>query len=77
MTTSEARNANNIGRKSKKNWVRLFWFMFEAALINAYILYCQGRVMRNNSYRQLRLRVARGLINNFNARKASSIILEK
>lgn len=70
------RSSYSIGRKSKKNWFRLFWFLFEAALINAYILYSRGHVMRNNSHRQFRLRVARGLINNFSSRKACSTILK-
>lgn len=70
------RSSYSIGRKSKKNWFRLFWFLLEAALINAYILYSKGHVMRNNSHRQFRLRVARGLINNFSSRKACSTILK-
>ncbi|XP_026328038.1 piggyBac transposable element-derived protein 4-like [Hyposmocoma kahamanoa] len=70
------RSSYSIGRKSKKNWFRLFWFLLEAALINAYILYSQGHVKRNNSHREFRLRVARGLVNNFSSRKASSTILK-
>lgn len=34
------RSSYSIGRKStKKNWLRLFWFMLEVSCINAYIVY--------------------------------------
>lgn len=70
------RSSYSIGRKSKKNWFRLFWFLLKAALINAYIIYSFGHVRRNNSHREFRLRVARGLINNFSSRKACTTVLK-
>ncbi|CAG5052175.1 unnamed protein product [Parnassius apollo] len=32
------RSSFPIGRKSRKTWLLLFWFMFESPIINAYIL---------------------------------------
>lgn len=52
------RSSYSIGRRSKKSWFRMFWFLFESAIINAYILYNQNR---KNIHRDFRLRLARSL----------------
>lgn len=58
-----------LGRKSRKNWHRLFWFLLEAAVINAYIVYMTTHSERRNTHKEFRLRLGRGLINNFTSRK--------
>lgn len=63
------RSSYSIGRKStKKNWIRLFWFMFEVACINAYIVYTITHTKTSSSHRDFRLKLARGLIDNFTIR---------
>lgn len=56
------RSSYPIGRKSRKTWLRLFWFLFESAIINSYILYCDDKKC-DNIHRDFRLRLARSLIN--------------
>lgn len=51
----------SIGRRSKKSWFRMFWFLFESAIINAYILYKLNNQNRKNIYRDFRLRLATSL----------------
>ncbi|CAG4957188.1 unnamed protein product [Parnassius apollo] len=58
-----------LGRKSRKNWHRLFWFLLEAAVINSYIVYMTSHSERRNTHKEFRLRLGRGLINNFSSRK--------
>lgn len=58
-----------LGRKSRKNWHRLFWFLLEAAVINAYIVYMTTHSERRNTHKEFRLRLGRGLIDNFTSRK--------
>lgn len=58
-----------IGRKSRKNWHRIFWFLLEAATINAYIVYMASHSARRNTHKEFRLRLGRALINNFSSRK--------
>ncbi|CAG5000176.1 unnamed protein product [Parnassius apollo] len=57
-----------IGRKSRKTWFGLFWFIFESAIFNAYILYCQTR-QGDNIHSDFRLCLARALINGYSQRK--------
>lgn len=63
------RSSYPLGRKSKKNWHRLFWFLFDAAIINAYIVYMEGHSERRNTHREFRLRLGRALIDNYSNRK--------
>lgn len=55
------RSSYSIGRRSKKSWFRIFWFLFESGIINAYILYKYKNPNRNNIHRDFRLRLARSL----------------
>lgn len=58
-----------IGRKSRRNWLRLFYFMFDAAIINAYIAYIQTHRQTVHTHRDFRLRLARSLIDGFTGKK--------
>lgn len=58
LTTIETRT---LLTRSKKSWFRIFWFLFESGIINAYILYKYKNPNRNNIHRDFRLRLARSL----------------
>lgn len=65
-----------LGRKSKKWWKRLFYFLLDVAITNSHILYANNsRVHNPMSQKAFRLALARGLINNttFRKRKFSSM----
>lgn len=55
------RSSYFIGRRSKKSWFRIFWFLFESATINAYILYKHKNRNRKNIHHDFRLRLASSL----------------
>lgn len=55
------RSSYSIGRRSNKSWFRMFWFLFESAVINSYILYKHKNETRQNIHRDFRLRLARSL----------------
>lgn len=57
------------GKQKKKNWHKLFWFLFDAAVINAYIVYMDGHPERRNTHWDFWLRFGRALINNYSNRK--------
>lgn len=56
----QKRNAHPIDRRSKKWWHRIFYFLFDAAAVNAFL-----KIRGNNdiSYMWFRLVLARQLIN--------------
>lgn len=64
-----------IGRKSRRNWLRLFYFMFDAAIINAYIAYIQIHKQSVHTHRDFRLRLARSLIDGFTGKKRTTSII--
>lgn len=63
------RSSYPISRKSRKFWMRLLFFFFDASIINAYITYNYSHVATVHSHRDFRLRLARALIDNYTARK--------
>lgn len=63
------RSSYPIDRKSRKFWMRLFIFMFDSAIINAYITYNCTHVVTNSSHRDFRLKLARQLVDNFTNKK--------
>ncbi|CAH2091384.1 unnamed protein product [Euphydryas editha] len=64
----QKRGTYQIARKSKRWWMRLFYFFVDAAITNAYILYAQKiRYPINNL--QFRTTLGRNLIGNFTSRK--------
>lgn len=64
-----------IGRKSRRNWLRLFYFMFDAAIINSYISYIQIHKQKVHTHRDYRLRLARSLIDGFTGKKRTTNII--
>jgi hypothetical protein len=59
-----------LGRRSKKWWKRLFYFLLDVAITNAYILYSNNsRVHNPLSQKLFRLVLARALIDNLTFRK--------
>lgn len=65
-----------LGKKSRKNWHRIFWFLLEASVINSYIIYMQGHSTRRNTHKEYRLRLGRGLIDNFTSRERHAPIFK-
>lgn len=67
-----------VGRKSSKWWKRIFYFLIDAAITNAYILYSSNK--RNHSIltqKQFRLILSRELVANATFRKRSFISMPK
>ncbi|XP_059062765.1 piggyBac transposable element-derived protein 4-like [Achroia grisella] len=50
------RSSYPINRKSRKYWMRLFFFLFDASIINAYITYNYSHVPTLHGHRDFRLR---------------------
>ncbi|CAB3242136.1 unnamed protein product [Arctia plantaginis] len=70
------RSSYPTGRKSRKFWMRLFFFMLDAAVINAYILFLSKHAQRDSAHREFRLRLARELIGSFTCKKQRPIIFK-
>lgn len=70
------RSSYPINRKSRKFWMRLFFFLFDAAIINTYITYTTIHRITSDSHKDFRLRLARGLINNYTETKRGTIIFK-
>ncbi|CAG9118015.1 hypothetical protein JYU34_008976 [Plutella xylostella] len=70
------RSSYPTGRKSRKFWMRLFFFMLDAAIINSYIIYLTKHPQRVSSHRDFRLRLARALIGDFTCKKQRQIIFK-
>lgn len=64
-----------ISLKSRRNWLRLFYFMFDAAIINAYIANLQVHKQTVHTHRDFRLRLARSLIDGFTGKKRNTNII--
>ncbi|CAK1585444.1 unnamed protein product [Parnassius mnemosyne] len=69
------RTSYPIGRKSRRNWLRLFHFMFDAAIINAYITHIQIHKQTVHTHRDYRLRLARSLIDGLTGKKRTISII--
>lgn len=66
------RSHYKIGRRSKKWWLRLFYFLLEAAAINSFILYKVVHNGKKISQIKFRERLAYGLIDGFTSRKRTA-----
>ncbi|XP_026735864.1 piggyBac transposable element-derived protein 4-like [Trichoplusia ni] len=61
-----------VGRKSKKWWKRIFYFLIDLAITNAYILYkSNSRVHNVMTQKYFRIALSKELINNLSFRKRS------
>lgn len=66
----QKRSTYEVSRRSKKWWMRIFYFCFDLAITNAFLLYTSTRNVRSRmSQMQFRLKLARDLIGNFTFRK--------
>ena len=63
----------HIGTKCLKNYKYIFWFLFDVAITNAYILSTFAPTTMSTSQtrlKQFRLKLAEQLVGNYNSRKA-------
>lgn len=69
----QMKSTYSVGRRSKKWWLRIFYFLLDASITNSYLLYCQNPNVTKLSNLEFRVSVARGLISGFTSRKRRSI----
>ncbi|CAG5001413.1 unnamed protein product [Parnassius apollo] len=66
----QKRGTYSISRRSKRWWMRIFYFLVDSAITNAYIIYTQNdRVHNPMTSLHFRTVLARNLIDNFSSRK--------
>jgi hypothetical protein len=58
----------SLGRRAKKWWPRLAWFLIDIGIVNAHILYVKHTEISINQ-RQFRKQLMRELVASFTARK--------
>jgi hypothetical protein len=72
---SQRESYSRIGRKSRRSWPRLAWFLIDLAINNAYILYCdyaakqEGKLRAAQSPVEFRRALMRALVGTFTARR--------
>lgn len=64
-----------IGRKSRRNWMRLFHFMLDATIINAFILYAIAHPKRQG-HCDFRIRLARSLVGGYQVTRPSTSLIK-
>lgn len=68
----QKRSTYEVGRKSRRWWLRIFYFCIDLAITNSFLLYIGNKRVHNPLSQLLfRLCLARGLINGFTSRKRS------
>ena len=66
----QLRGYYSVRTKSRKSYKYLFWFLFDVAIVNSYILYGQTpAVGRRKTMKDFRKELALQLIGNYNSRK--------
>lgn len=63
----QLRSTYTVGRRSKRWWLRLFYFLFDTSITNAFILSKKSNVKL--SHLEFRVALARGLISGYSSRK--------
>ena len=58
----------SVGRKSRKWWHYLLWFLVDVSIINGHILECEAQNHLSRSQMDFRLELAKKLIGNFSSR---------
>lgn len=61
-----------VGRRSKRWWLRIFYFLVDASLTNSFILYSLTSRVEKLTNLEFRVAVARGLIGGYSSRKRRS-----
>ena len=74
----QLRNYYHVRTKSRKFYKYLFWFVFDCAVVNAFIIWkhyqpLAGVSVRQQSLKSFRLALANGLIGSYNSRKRYSL----
>ncbi|GBP20810.1 PiggyBac transposable element-derived protein 4 [Eumeta japonica] len=62
----------SVGRRSRRWWLRIFYFLLDACITNAFILYSKNSNSTKLSNLEFRIALARGLIGGFSSRKRRS-----
>ena len=75
----QLRNYYHVRTKSKKFYKYLFWFVFDCAVVNAFIIWkhyqpLAGVSMRQQSLKSFRLALAHRLIGSYNSHKRYSLL---
>ena len=61
---------NLVRMKSTKNYKYIFWFLFDIAIVNTFILYsCVPAVGKKMTLKDFRAELAKKMIGNYNSRK--------
>ena len=63
------RKVYSCSRKAKKWWPRLFYFVLDVCIVNAYVLQCETPHQPKISQKSFRLELARELLASHNSRK--------
>lgn len=71
----QVRNTYSVGRRSKRWWLRVFYFLLDVSITNACMLYSQTSRSAKLTHLEFRVAVARGLIAGFTSRKRKSVAL--
>lgn len=61
----------NISQKSRKWWIKLFYYFLETSIVNSFILYtleCKKRCITADSHLKFRSKLVNALISNFSSR---------
>ena len=74
----QAKSQYLISRRSYRSWKYLWYFAFQAMIINAYILYKKTHPALPRTFTQIHFRsqLAKGLIGNFSSRKKRNILVQ-
>ena len=59
----------NVGRRSRKWWKRIFFYLIEVSFLSAYILEQHSEERRSHNYLAFRLALGEEYIGNFRGRK--------
>lgn len=68
----QVKGTYSVGRRSKRWWLRIFYFFVDASLTNAFILYCLTSRVEKLTNLEFRVAVARGLIAGYSSRNRKS-----
>jgi len=68
----QRRSMYSVSRRSRKWWMRLLYFVIDAAVVNAYILYTSVHPDETMTMFNFRLRLFRGLVGTYSSRSRKS-----
>jgi len=71
--SDQQRTMYSVSRRSKRSWLRIFFFLLDTALVNAYALYASVHPDNALSRLDFRVQLARALLGNYTSRKRSLV----